>query len=113
MDTRVDGQPTASTRRTPLVSGPTIAIGSYALQNLPAGGYMWLFLNWALGFSATGCRVIWVATDPRAEDGGESRADVAELRRRLSWFGLDELVVVDPGGAGIAPGDDDLGLLPV
>ena len=36
----------------------TVCVGCYTLRYIAGGAYMWMFLNWVLGFQALGCRVI-------------------------------------------------------
>ncbi len=65
----------------------------------PEGGYLWVFLNWALGFRALGCEVTWlmdVSTVPEER----RRTCLATLRERLDPYGVGEclrLCVFDGG----------------
>src|SRR5437773_7761527 len=56
------------------------------------GGHLWVYLQWALGLRALGCRVIWLeGMDPR-EPGPDPRGRVATLKGRLKPYGLPESV---------------------
>ena len=55
----------------------------------PEGGYLWVFLNWVLGFRALGCEVTWlmdVSTVP--ED--RRHACLPRFRERLDPYGIGE-----------------------
>jgi hypothetical protein len=55
---------------------------------------MWVYLNWALGLRALGCRVIWLEViHPRANTDQVS-AQLAALRTRLERYGLAEYVAL-------------------
>src|SRR5262249_53694097 len=56
------------------------------------GGHAWVFLNWALGLRALGCRVIWLeGADPRTPVPKVRRL-LAALKSRLQPYGLAERV---------------------
>jgi hypothetical protein len=61
------------------------------------GGHYWVFLNWALGLRELGCRVIWLERVPPGTPVGRLRAQVDDLERRLTRYGLHEiaLAVID------------------
>jgi hypothetical protein len=46
----------------------TVCLATKTLHCPHAGGHCWVYLNWALGLRAIGCRVIWlesvIPTDP-------------------------------------------------
>ncbi len=65
------------------------------------GGHFWVFLNWALGLQANGCRVLWM--EPLPPHFGPRQLDdhLALLRSRLRPYGLDQ------GLALFAWSDDD------
>jgi len=77
------------------------------------GGHLWVYLQWALGLRALGCRVIWLeGIDPRAPEE-DSRVKVAALRVRLQPYGLAEsLALFSLNGEPLPPGvaDDALDL---
>jgi hypothetical protein len=77
------------------------------------GGHLWAYLNWALGFRALGCRVIWLEWIAPAPADVQAR-QVTALRRRLDPFGLAGDLAIGsldgPVPAGIAracPSPDD------
>src|SRR5947207_3782071 len=58
------------------------------------GGHLWVYLNWALGLRALGCRIIWLeAVDPLISID-ELRASVDGLKCRLEPYGLAECVAL-------------------
>src|SRR5207247_4437779 len=88
------------------------------------GGHLWVYLHWALGLKALGCRVIWLEgidvnesdTSPagrRRRRGGPAAACVAELKAHLAPYGLADalaLYAIDgqPVPVDIAQGAMDL-----
>jgi hypothetical protein len=80
------------------------------------GGHLWVYLQWALGLRALGCRVIWlegIAVDGghtpaprrRRRPGIDPRDDVATLKRRLEPYGLGDAVALFPLNDGPLPAD--------
>jgi hypothetical protein len=60
------------------------------LSYLQGGGHLWVFLNWALGLSSAGARVILLeAVSPRTP-AHELNLAVTELKRRMEHYGLAE-----------------------
>jgi hypothetical protein len=54
-----------------------------------AGGHLWVYLNWALGFRALGHEVVWMETiDDANKPLEELREAIARLKRRLEPYGL-------------------------
>jgi hypothetical protein len=54
------------------------------------GGHLWVYLHWALGLRALGCRVIWLeGIDPRDPEHNP-REKVTTLKSRLEPYGLAE-----------------------
>jgi hypothetical protein len=60
-----------------------------------AGGFMWIYLNWALGFRALGCDVIWLE-QLRTLEGAEGR--VVALKDRLRPYGFEQIALLGPDG---------------
>src|SRR6516165_8806653 len=58
------------------------------------GGLIWEYLNWALGFRALGCQVIWL----EALDSGlplqAGQAAIAALKSRLERYGLSDSIAI-------------------
>src|SRR3989475_7387679 len=64
------------------------------LAYLQGGGHLWVYLQWALGLQALGCRVIWLeGIDPRDPEH-DRREKVATLKGRLKPYGLAESVAL-------------------
>jgi hypothetical protein len=58
------------------------------------GGHLWVYLQWALGLRALGCRLIWLeGIDPRDPES-DSREKVATLKIRLQPYGLAESIAL-------------------
>ena len=54
------------------------------------GGHLWVYLQWALGLRAQGCRLIWLeGIDPRDPER-DSQEMVTRLKCRLEPYGLAE-----------------------
>ncbi len=84
---------------------PTICLlPSTTLDYPEGGGHLWVYLNWALGLRAAGCRVIWLEV---VADGGNPylRANLESLRRQLGEFGLAEDLAVTTESGGALPED--------
>jgi hypothetical protein len=69
------------------------------------GGHLWVYLHWALGLRALGCRVIWLEGvdlddgDPstaarRRRRGGDARQGVTTLKERLRPYGFADSVAL-------------------
>ena len=52
------------------------------------GGHKWVFLNWALGLRALGCRVIWLESVGKQTPPETLRRRIATLREQLAAYGL-------------------------
>jgi hypothetical protein len=78
------------------------------LSYLNGGGHFWVFLNWACGLAALGCRVIWLEEVPPDLSDAEARARVATLKSYLRPHGLaDGLALCSAGGEALPPGISD------
>lgn len=69
-----------------------IALLVDTLGFMAGGGHAWVFLNWALGLRANGCRVHWVEPVPHGLPPAELAARVQTLQRRLAAHGLANAV---------------------
>ena len=58
------------------------------------GGHKWVFLNWALGLRAAGCRVIWLEGIHPGRQLDQTCALLDGLRSRLTRYGLGEAIAV-------------------
>jgi hypothetical protein len=52
------------------------------------GGHLWVYLNWALGLRALGCRVLWLEWVEGGPGGAAMAPAVEELRSRLAAHGV-------------------------
>jgi hypothetical protein len=77
------------------------------------GGHLWVYLQWALGLRALGCRVIWLEGIDPHDPLHDSREKVAALKLRLRPYGLAESLALfslngGPLPRGVADGALDL-----
>ena len=77
------------------------------------GGHLWVYLQWALGLRALGCRVIWLEGIDPLDSELDSREKVAALKLRLRPYGLAESLALfslngGPLSRGVADGTLDL-----
>jgi hypothetical protein len=74
---------------------PTICLATNGTLRLPkAAGLLWVFLNWALGLRALGCRVLWlerITADLRAEEVPNL---ILNLGSRLKAYGLENCLAL-------------------
>jgi hypothetical protein len=69
------------------------------------GGNLWVYLHWALGLRALGCRVIWLEVLDPGRPLQATKGNIAALRERLDRYGLAEsLALVSADGVPL-PGD--------
>ncbi len=57
------------------------------------GGHLWVYLNWALGLQAAGCRVIWMEVVSSGLKGPELQTKLATLKARLHAFGVKDVAL--------------------
>ena len=83
-----------------------VCIGaSNTLSYYQGGGYLWMFLNWALGFKRLGYRVIWADMVAPERPVERTQRELTELRARLRPFELgDSIALIPKAGASIPPG---------
>jgi hypothetical protein len=62
------------------------------------GGHTWVFLNWALGLRAAGCRVIWLESKPPSVSVDLARERLAILTSVLEHHGFDEIALASSNG---------------
>lgn len=103
----------------------TVCIGPANTVAYPkGGGHLWVYLHWALGLRALGCRVIWLegididdsdgsAAARRRRRGGDVRECVATLKARLERYGFADALALyamngEPLPADLAKGSVDL-----
>src|SRR5437870_9641506 len=74
----------------------TVCLSAYTLGYPQGGGHLWVYLNWALGLRALGCRVIWLEVVDRSVAPGVTRERAAALRSQLEGFGLAQSLALEP-----------------
>jgi hypothetical protein len=78
----------------------TVCLAANTLSYPEGGGHLWVYLNWALGLRALGCRVIWLETVEPYWPAFQVQALVALLRSRLQRHGISEWVALCPTTGG-------------
>src|SRR5439155_15420026 len=58
------------------------------------GGHLWVYLNWALGLRALGCRVIWLEWVPPFIPFRDLGERIKALKTRLEPYKLAESVAL-------------------
>lgn len=72
----------------------TICISASTFYYPNGGGHMWVYLNWALGFKAIGCDVIWLE-GIHCELGIENfNLHLSSLKSKLEFYGLSENIAI-------------------
>ena len=82
--------------------GCTVCLWANTAHYQDGGGHFWVYMNWALGLRANGCRVLWLErVDPRRAQS-EARPVIAEVKRRLERHGFaDALALCSTTGAAL------------
>src|SRR3979409_983887 len=78
------------TRAPPL--SPPICLNANTIAYPTGGGHRWVYLNWALGLRANGCRVIWMEGAVPSWGAKRTQELVAILRRQLQPYGFHDVV---------------------
>jgi hypothetical protein len=73
---------------------PTICISAKTLHYIEGGGHFWVYLNWALGFRALNCRVIWLEAVESDITPHDLEALLTTLKNRLEPYGLSDSVAL-------------------
>ena len=82
----------------------TICLVASTIYYPTGGGHLWAYLNWALGFRAIGCRVIWLEEVRLDTPEAELLAYLATLKSRLAPYGLaDEVALCSEAGESLPP----------
>lgn len=90
----------------------TITVCLYAKTlYYPAGGHLWVYLNWALGLRALGCQVIWLEAVFPWTSAHELQAYVDALKSHLERYGLAESVALCSSESEPLPRDAQAGCL--
>lgn len=61
----------------------------------PQGGHLWVFINWALGLRACGCRVVWLDVVPPDAPADLVAHQWRALADALRPFGLADAIAID------------------
>jgi hypothetical protein len=74
----------------------TVCLFANTISYPEAGGHLWVYLNWALGLRALGCRLVWMegVGGPPGTPASALQAQVAGLKQRLERYGLAEAVAL-------------------
>ncbi len=77
----------------------TVCLGTSNTLNYPQGGHLWVFLNWALGFQAVGCRIIWLDVADTNDTPASLTRALGLLRQRVAPYELaDAIALTTPDG---------------
>jgi hypothetical protein len=72
----------------------TVCVTGSIRHRINAGGSAWLYVNWALGLQALGCRVIWLEVVESNLSEQALRDHLATLRSHLEGLGLTSLIAL-------------------
>jgi hypothetical protein len=74
---------------------PTICLATNDTLRWPkAGGFLWVFLNWALGLRALGCRVMWLERITADLSAKEVPNLILNLKTCLEAYGLENCLAL-------------------
>src|SRR5262249_47347578 len=81
-----------------------VCLAANPLGYAEGGGHLWVYLNWALGLRALGCRVIWLEAVASGTPIPEVNRLAASLKARLERYGLaDSLALCAASGGPPGP----------
>ncbi len=69
-------------------------LAANALQAPTYGGNRWVYLNWALGLRAAGCKVTWIEGVTNGVPGNGLEANLAALKNHLEPYGFAKSVAL-------------------
>lgn len=72
----------------------TICLNANTLAYPTGGGHRWVYLNWALGLAANGCRVLWMEGAKPGWGAARTRELTAILKDQLRPYGLADSVAL-------------------
>jgi hypothetical protein len=71
-----------------------VCLSANTLAYPEGGGHLWVYLNWALGLRAAGCRVVWLETVDSSIPAVDVRELAASLKDRLRHYQLADSVAL-------------------
>src|SRR5947209_16759791 len=74
----------------------TICLNANTIAYPTGGGHRWVYLNWALGLRANGCRVIWMEGAVPSWGAKRTQELVSILKDQLRPYGFDGEVGLYP-----------------
>lgn len=66
----------------------TVCLAASTIYYPEGAGHMWVYLNWALGLRANGCRVIWLEGIKKTVPKEKTDAYILALKERLKPYNL-------------------------
>ena len=72
----------------------TVCLAANTIEYPEGGGHFWVYLNWALGLQALGCRVIWLEGIDSQMPAHEAQTLISTLKSYLEPYGLAEHVAL-------------------
>lgn len=72
----------------------TVCIAANTIDVPQAGGHRWVYLNWALGARALGCRIIWLEGVKPDAPVDTVRANLTALQHQLAPYELGDSVAL-------------------
>ncbi|HEV8485827.1 MAG TPA: hypothetical protein VGV87_19955 [Blastocatellia bacterium] len=81
----------------------TVCLSANTIGYPTGGGHFWVYLNWALGLRALGCRVIWLEAVKANWHQQKVKSNILHLRSRLERYGLAGCLAIYSGSEGTLP----------
>jgi len=89
------------------MSAKVCLIGN-ALHYPQGGGYLWIYLNWALGLRALGCDVVWLELVSPQTPSDDVAWFASALQTHLGRYELDDaLAICGPEGGSVRCSEED------
>ena len=76
-----------------------ICLGCYSLRSPKAGGYKWMFINWALGLKALDVDVIWLDSMLKEKSFDYKKNAIEDLKIELQPFGIEKIKIIHNDGS--------------
>lgn len=81
----------------------TVCLGANCIYYPKGGGHLWVYLNWALGLRALGCRVVWLETLDLQRPLERQRSYLTALKDQLTPFGLAQSLALTSWTGDVIP----------